>query len=295
MKSRTAYIIVVVIAMILSMMAISNVPLSAATSTSPTSGDSSSFGQLAQLGQAVYAGECAACHGSSGQGSSAPALIGASSNLGTFQNANSLLSFISKTMPLTAPGSLSQEQYWELLSFLILQNDFVSAQTAFDPNALSQITLSLISAPPTTTPVSSGNASTGRGIFTGAVTLENKGIPCISCHDVKGVGAVGGGTVGNDLSGEYAKLGNDGLVSLLQNIPFPIMKNVYADHPLTSAEEADLIAFLSQNNAGASNNNEINFAAIGVAWFLLFMALLVLGWRGRMSRVRHNLVSGALK
>jgi mono/diheme cytochrome c family protein len=293
MKFRAADIVLAAIMVTLPLIMILNVPLTTSTATSSTT--SSSFGQLSQLGQQVYAQECATCHGSTGQGGSAPALIGADSSLNTFQNADSLLSFISKTMPLTAPGSLSQEQYWQLLSFLVLQNDFVSAQTAFDPNTLSQILLSLTTTPPTTTAVSSGNADTGRGLFTGSIALENKGIACISCHNVKGVGALGGGTVGNDLSDEYAKLGNGGLLSLLQNIPFPIMKNIYANHPLTSTEETDLIAFLGQSHAGSSSNKEIIFVAIGLGGFLVLMSILVLGWRRRISRVRHSLVSGASK
>jgi hypothetical protein len=44
-------------------------------------------------------------------------------------------------MPWTAPGSLSQQQYWQVLCFLLIQDGFATAGTVFDANNLSQIPL----------------------------------------------------------------------------------------------------------------------------------------------------------
>jgi len=105
------------------------------TSTSSTGG--LTFGQLAVSGQTVFTGRCASCH----EGGSGPALTGQNNNLKSYGNAASLLSRISATMPTNAPGSLTQQQYWDVLAYLLVQDGFVTSQTTFDANNLSQVPL----------------------------------------------------------------------------------------------------------------------------------------------------------
>src|SRR3989337_709452 len=45
----------------------------------------------------------------------------------------------------------------------------------------------------------------GRALFTGARRLENGGPACMSCHSVAGLGALGGGALGPDLTLAYNK------------------------------------------------------------------------------------------
>jgi mono/diheme cytochrome c family protein len=105
------------------------------TSTGPT------FGSLSTSGQTTFAASCASCHGAQGQGITGPALIGPSSSLDKYTTALSLLSFISSAMPLSAPGSLTHQQYLEILSFLMVQNNFVSASNTFNESALAILIL----------------------------------------------------------------------------------------------------------------------------------------------------------
>jgi len=73
--------------------------------------------QVAQ-GSEVYAKECAVCHGANLQGISAPALTGpgfAHSHL----NASQLRGVVTQTMPLTAPGSLTLDEYAAIMAFLL--------------------------------------------------------------------------------------------------------------------------------------------------------------------------------
>ena len=44
-------------------------------------------------------------------------------------------------MPTNAPGSLTQQQYWDVLAYLLVQDGFVTSQTTFDANNLSQVPL----------------------------------------------------------------------------------------------------------------------------------------------------------
>jgi len=71
-----------------------------------------------ERGRAVYATQCALCHGTALQGTSAPALTGpgfAHSRL----NASQLRTIVAQQMPLTAPGSLSAADNAAVMSYLL--------------------------------------------------------------------------------------------------------------------------------------------------------------------------------
>ena len=59
---------------------------------------------------AIYAKECAVCHGANLQGVSAPALTGPSFGRSHLNGAQ-LRTVVVQTMPLTAPGSLKPDEY----------------------------------------------------------------------------------------------------------------------------------------------------------------------------------------
>jgi polar amino acid transport system substrate-binding protein len=115
-------------------------------SSSPTPSPSSppsapTFGQYAQQGQAVFDRIGASCHGSNGQGARAPALWGSSAHLAKYKTAQGLLDYVSTTMPANAPGSLSHQEYLYVLSYLLVQNNYVSADTTFDESQLINLPL----------------------------------------------------------------------------------------------------------------------------------------------------------
>jgi alcohol dehydrogenase (cytochrome c) len=69
-------------------------------------------------GQIVYSVQCALCHGDKLQGVSAPALTGASfakSHL----NVSQIRNVVTTQMPLTAPGSLSQDDYASVIAYTL--------------------------------------------------------------------------------------------------------------------------------------------------------------------------------
>ena len=99
------------------------------------------FGSMSQSGQAVFASNCARCHGANGEGKTGPALIGVNASIDKYNTGKGLLDYISTAMPLNAPGSLSHQDYLEILSFLLVQNDFAAPTTAFEENALPGLQL----------------------------------------------------------------------------------------------------------------------------------------------------------
>lgn len=70
-----------------------------------------------------------------------PAIIGANANLGKYSTAQGLLTFISTTMPLDAPGGLSQQEYFQVLCYLLVQNGFTPGNTVFNASNLGSIRL----------------------------------------------------------------------------------------------------------------------------------------------------------
>jgi mono/diheme cytochrome c family protein len=97
--------------------------------------------QVAESGAAVYAQWCAACHGDRGQGVSGPALVGAGTNIQRHGDALGLLGYFSSRMPAGAPGSLSEEQYTQILAWILLGNGFVEPSAVWADLELSGISL----------------------------------------------------------------------------------------------------------------------------------------------------------
>ena len=116
------------------------------TTTPPTS--SGTFQTMANLGQPVYTSKCATCHGANGQGGTGPAVWGSGFVPGLYVgntlfalNAQAMLNFISSSMPLTAPGSLSHTDNLNVLSYQLIQENEVSPSTVFNESQLSSIIL----------------------------------------------------------------------------------------------------------------------------------------------------------
>ncbi|RMG50560.1 MAG: hypothetical protein D6723_12100 [Acidobacteria bacterium] len=147
-------------------------------------------------------------------------------------------------------------------------------------------------------PVTPADIDLGRQLFVGRRSLSNGGPACISCHTVSGVGRLGGGTLGPDLTAVNVKYRDPELIAILQNPNFPAMKAVFGTRPLTDEEIVQLFAYL-QNVKPAHPTTQ---ALAGVAriepWFVTigFVALLGaivgfnLAWKNRLRGVREQLV-----
>ena len=85
----------------------------------------------ADRGKAVYAMNCAACHGDKAEGGNAgPTLNGADFTNGYKDgNAAALYMKISQDMPSSAPGSLTPEQYADVMAYLLSVNKYPAGQT----------------------------------------------------------------------------------------------------------------------------------------------------------------------
>lgn len=109
----------------------------------------------AQQGAAVFAKNCAQCHGSNGQGMPPvyPQLIGGPKGSFNFADdpsiprtignywpyATTLFDYIRRAMPLTAPGSLTPDQTYAVVAFLLTREGLVSDSAVLDARSLPAV------------------------------------------------------------------------------------------------------------------------------------------------------------
>ncbi|MEW6208775.1 MAG: c-type cytochrome [Acidobacteriota bacterium] len=138
----------------------------------------------------------------------------------------------------------------------------------------------------------------GRDIFTGRRRLSTGGASCNSCHSVLGIGRLGGGTLGPDLTGVNTKYKDPELIAILQNPAFPVMKTVFQTRPLNDEEIVQLFAYLqnaklaypaAQATPGAITI-EPWFIAVGFVSVVVALIVMSLIWRKRLRGVREELV-----
>jgi cytochrome c len=99
-------------------------------SASGGSGGSRTFSEQVAAGQTLYGQYCAECHGSAGQGDKAPRLVGLKEGAlpldppadrkyrkNQFVTVADVADFAVHNMPPKKAGSLSAEQYWDIVAF----------------------------------------------------------------------------------------------------------------------------------------------------------------------------------
>lgn len=137
-----------------------------------------------------------------------------------------------------------------------------------------------------------GDPQIGRALFTGERRLANGGPACIGCHNAAGMGALGGGNWGLDLTNSQTRTGTAGLVSIMKSPPFPGMTEAFATRPLTDSEISDLAALFVEMDVQPAPSPDYLFPVIGLGVFAVLLGLAQLVWRGRARGVRKELVRG---
>lgn len=138
-----------------------------------------------------------------------------------------------------------------------------------------------------------GDPAMGKDLFTGVRRFRNGGPSCMSCHSVAGIGALGGGQLGPDLTTVVTRFGGPVAIgAFIGGSPTPTMNAVWAQHPLRADERADVVAFLAEAAASQRAPQAI-WQLAGLA--VLGMAILLAGagwiWRGRLREVRRPMIA----
>jgi mono/diheme cytochrome c family protein len=98
-----------------------------------SSGAPASQADQIPAGRQVYSAECAQCHGENGEGGTGPLLIGGNKRIASYQTSTRLYDYVSSTMPADEPGSLTTEQYWNVIAYLLDANELLPPETVLGP------------------------------------------------------------------------------------------------------------------------------------------------------------------
>ena len=108
-------------------------------------------------GEALYAQQCASCHGPHGEGKSPlyPRLVGRDPRAATFAfatdpslsrtigdywpYATTVFDYVRRAMPLSAPGSLTNDQVYAVTAYLLAANQVIPATTTLDAKTLAGV------------------------------------------------------------------------------------------------------------------------------------------------------------
>ena len=168
--------------------------------------------------------------------------------------------------------------------------DLIEAESALGKSAFAGLQIS-------DRPFTPADVARGEALFTGGAAQAAGGPPCLSCHSVGGVGALGGGKLGPDLTLVYERLqGRKGLGAWLTAPATPTMQTVFRDTPLAPEEVEPLLAFFEDSvkqRAEADPVAPLTFFLIGLGGAVFALVVFDLAWQRRFRAVRQPLVTSA--
>ncbi|MBN1454356.1 MAG: cytochrome c [Anaerolineales bacterium] len=140
-----------------------------------------------------------------------------------------------------------------------------------------------------------GNPEDGEKLYFGQIPQANGGLACIACHSVEGAGVLGGGALGPDLTHVYTRYGREDLAGVLGTLPFPTMQGIFTNKPLTTVEQASLLAFFAradQLDEPRTQSNVLTILGAGTGLAVILLVVMLFFWpRQQMSlaqRLRKN-------
>ncbi len=227
---------------------------------------------------------CLACHGEYGKGD------GPSANTLKDEWGDPIRAY-DFTVPGMMKGGSTVEDVYRILCVGMggtPMPSYLDAMTEEMIWSLSYFVLSL--SEEVTSELPPGDPSIGRSLFTGGTRFENGGSSCIACHSVTGIGTLGGGNMGPDLTRTYTKFDEYGINLITKSFPFPVMNPIFNEHSLTLQEQTHLAAFFKQvmDKQPTQAIGLITILIIIVTVILIVLTNLI--WRRRLVAVRRPLV-----
>ena len=234
-------------------------------------------------GQQLFESNCASCHGAQGQGTPGqfPPLAGNPSA----EDTEYVLQVINEGLsgPIEVDGTtydaqmpalthLSDEEAGAIANYVATELAAGDGEPAPEPT-------------PTAEPVTP-DPQIGESLFVGSRDLLNGGPACVACHTAGGYTALGGSSMGPDLTTLQQRFGDEAAIrQLIANPPSPVMQPIFGQGQkvLTDDEIAHLTAFLArtapqQQPAEQGPDWLLVLGASAAAALVLLLGVL---WRGR--------------
>ena len=245
----------------------------------------------AEAGKQVFQKNCTACH-TIGNG----ALVGPDLKGVTAKEPHEWLeqwisapdAMLAKKDP-TATGLLHQFHDLPMpnlgLSSSDVDNVIAYLETAAaQPSAPAPAGQAATAAPAASAAAAQGDPVVGKEYFTGVTRFSNGGPPCMACHSVGGIGALGGGQLGPDLTEVVKRYGGAAAVNaFVAGTPTPTMRAVWSQHPLTNDERANVVSFLAQAEVSQRPAQAIwQLAGLAVLGAVILLTLAAWRWQNRL-------------
>lgn len=168
--------------------------------------------------------------------------------------------------------------------------DLISAESKLEKSRFRGIQLS-------DRPFTPEDLALGEQLFTGEVRLAHGGPSCLSCHTIGGMGVLGGGRLGPDLTKVFERYQNRRNLGTWLTAPATeTMRPIFRDRPIAEEEILPLLAYFEN----ATKTKEEDAAPRGLVFLLLGLggavgAVLLLNrlWHNRFRAVRRPLVDSA--
>ena len=100
-------------------------------------------------GKPLYDMYCAACHGFDGEGTLANKIVGGRGTLDSeapvktvgsyWPYATTIFNYIRRSMPYTAPMSLTNDDYYAITAFMLNKNDIIASDAVMDKDSLPKV------------------------------------------------------------------------------------------------------------------------------------------------------------
>lgn len=258
--------------------------------------------QDANATEALFKTKCAICH-TIGKGK----LVGPDLE-GVHQRRSEewMLNFVRSSQKMIASGDMAAVELFEAYNKTVMPDPLISdaeiksilsyiASNSGAGGAEQAYTSILDDATPE-------DLANGKKLFEGSVRLANGGAACISCHnDLSSAFFSENSYSVKDISQSFTNLGEAGVRGILENPPFPVMKQAFEGKLLKQQEVHDLLVFLKNSTQKSATRAQTGLPSTG---FLLYgimgagaLVLLISGlWYGRKNRsVNHGIYKRQIK
>ncbi len=140
--------------------------------------------------------------------------------------------------------------------------------------------------------VTEEDIASGKSLFDGKKRFKNGGPSCLSCHnDISTYFFSENSYSSKDIRASFATLGEQGVRAILENPPFPVMREALKGHDLEENEVRDLLAYLkSAGTSGDPTPKTSGYFLYGLIGTVIIFFLLAGIWYERKTRsVNHKI------